>query len=193
MEMLHERLLSSAHRVAEGPADLYFVPVTLSDVPTQKAKTRVAKALEYISQNFPFWNQTGGGYRHVLTLPSLGGLCGFGSNWSSSPLARWLQHVTVLTTYGYSSPQLRCHRPGQDLVIPDLDATPLLFAKRFAGAAGGFKKYRDSQRVKHKTVEMKVQVSHTRRSKMLYVIYGHEPCTLGGKSCRLNRTLNSTK
>jgi hypothetical protein len=32
MELIHERLLSSSLRVVSGPADLYFIPVSLSFV-----------------------------------------------------------------------------------------------------------------------------------------------------------------
>ena len=60
MELLQERLLRSKHRVAEGPADLYFIPVSfVSDAGASNLKSHMQRAIRYVAQNFPFWNQTG--------------------------------------------------------------------------------------------------------------------------------------
>jgi len=39
-----------------------------------------------------------------------------------------MQNVTVLQLYGYASEHYQCFRPGQDVIIPDMDFTPAHFA-----------------------------------------------------------------
>eukprot|EP00959_Pyramimonas_sp_CCMP1952_P059973 1252920-Pyramimonas_sp.AAC.1 len=60
MELLHERLLRSEHRVAEGPADLYFIPISfVSASGVVGTRSQMERGITYLKENFPFWNETG--------------------------------------------------------------------------------------------------------------------------------------
>lgn len=92
MELLHERLLSSEHRVVEGPADLYFIPVSLSFVSMESSAQHLLEALQWVAQAHPFWNATGGA-RHLIVITTDLGQCQLKSNPELSAL---LTHVTFV-------------------------------------------------------------------------------------------------
>ena len=64
-----ERILSGGHRTADpAEADFFYIPASARDL---KKAYMLQPLLSYISESWPFWNQTGG-RRHVM--PAEGGL-----------------------------------------------------------------------------------------------------------------------
>jgi len=97
MELLHERLLSSEHRVVEGPADLYFIPVSMSFISSESSAQHLLDALQWLAQAHPFWNATGGA-RHLIVVTGDRGQCQLnnGPHEAVEQLNALLTHVTFV-------------------------------------------------------------------------------------------------
>jgi hypothetical protein len=97
MELLHERLLSSKHRVASGgSADLFFVPLHLAGVRGPRGAF-VQAAFQYLRATWPHFDRTGGRNHLLLVTDDMGGC----SLLLDPATALWLRNVTLLTLFGY--------------------------------------------------------------------------------------------
>jgi len=117
---MYERILSAGHRTTDGEnADFYYLPITSRDL---KKAFLLMPALEYIAQQWPYWNRTHG-HRHIIPMEGDVGTC-------ELPLRVRLhaENVTWLQFWGMYDfhpswghifhNRIPCHVPGRDIVVP---------------------------------------------------------------------------
>ncbi|KAG1660242.1 hypothetical protein FOA52_007639 [Chlamydomonas sp. UWO 241] len=113
--MLHQRLLSSGARVADGEtADWYLIPINMRG-PGDSVKLQ--KAIKYIQSKWPWWDRHHGG-RHVLVHvgdPGRGDVTGKVKLLTEN--CTYLHHWGLHRDFKLSGWKA-AHRPGRDVVVP---------------------------------------------------------------------------
>jgi len=85
-------------------------------------------AFQYIRETWPYFDRTGGRNHLLVVTDDVGGCSLLGD-----PAAKaLLRNVTLLTLFGYHTPNYPCFRPGLDVVIPDMHLTMSHLARDFA-------------------------------------------------------------
>ncbi|KAG1659278.1 hypothetical protein FOA52_008207 [Chlamydomonas sp. UWO 241] len=130
-----QRLLSAGVRVADGDeADYYFMPIKarMGGVDSSNA----IAAVEYVRRHWPWWDEHGGGERHlVVQTGDMGRRDMTRAAQALYTNATWLTHWGLYENHTFAGWEA-AHRPGHDIVIPvyvqpalvssyGMDATPL--------------------------------------------------------------------
>ncbi|KAG2482982.1 hypothetical protein HYH03_018108 [Edaphochlamys debaryana] len=116
-----ERLLTAGHRTADpDEADFFYIPGSARDL---KKSFLLQPLLSYVANMWPYWNQTGGGRRHIMPAEGDVGTC-------ELPLKVRLftENVTWLEFWGMYDfhphwtqifhNRIPCMVPGRDIVVP---------------------------------------------------------------------------
>eukprot|EP00798_Chlamydomonas_sp_ICE-L_P029684 gene29684-5097_t len=117
---IYERLLSSGHRTWDGAnADYYYLPVTSRALKKEKLLMPV---LEFINQNWPYWNETKGA-RHLIPVEGDVGTCELPLNvrmltFRSTYLQFWGLYDYHPAWNHIFHNRIPCFVPGRDIVVP---------------------------------------------------------------------------
>jgi hypothetical protein len=153
-EMLHERLASSAHRVANGAdADVFYIPTPLRKLhATRIAGDLALQAVQLLRARQPFFDARGGAGHLLVTV----GDAGPADVWlqpdaATGGVPALLANVSLLTHHGFTGDEAGAplftpalFRRGVDIVVPPLQTFTTGFVPAQSPLLGGPSPPRDT-------------------------------------------------